>query len=89
MPDNRIARAPAERAPRQRKRSDTFSNYRDWRAFLTAVQAPAAYASVATALKAGHGWLTGRGGWTAERGGETCSWLLGESGLVSRKTLGV
>jgi hypothetical protein len=42
---------------------DAFSNYRDWRAFLTAltaVQVPAAaYASLATSLKAGHGWLTG------------------------------
>jgi len=68
--------------------SGAFSNYRDWRAFLAAVQAPAAYASVATALKAGHGWLTGRGSVT-DRGSETCTWLLGESGLVSRKTLGV
>jgi hypothetical protein len=57
MPYIRIARAA-----HQRNRSDTFSNYRDWRAFLGALgagQAPAAYASVATALKAGHAWLTG------------------------------
>ena len=74
-------------------RSDTFSNYRDWRAFLAAVQAPAAYANVATALKAGHDWLTGRK-WMADRGVESsgttpCNWLLGESELVARKTLGV
>ncbi len=56
------------------QRSQTFSNYRDWRAFLAAVQAPAAYASVATALKAGHSWLTG---------------LASGEGLASRKTLGV
>jgi hypothetical protein len=78
----------AARFAHERNHSDTFSNYRDWRAFLTAVQAPAAYASVTTALKAGHDWLTGRG-WTRERGNETCSWLLGEPELVSRKTLGV
>ena len=83
MPYVRIARAA-----HQGNRSDTFSNYRDWRAFLAAVQAPAAYASVATALKAGHAWLTGRG-WMADRGRETCSLLLGESDLSSRKTLGV
>jgi hypothetical protein len=52
MANVRMARAAHERR-------HTFSNYRDWRAFLAAVQAPAAYASVATALKAGHGWLTG------------------------------
>ena len=52
MPYVRVARAAHERR-------QTFSNYRDWRAFLAAVQAPAAYANVATALKAGHGWLTG------------------------------
>jgi hypothetical protein len=83
MPYTRVKRAALER-----QHSDTFSNYRDWRAFLTAVQAPAAYASVATALKAGHNWLTGRG-WMADRGSETCSWLLGETDLVARKTLGV
>lgn len=43
------------------RHSDSFSNYRDWRAFLAAVPVPAAYASVATALKAGHAWLTGSG----------------------------
>jgi hypothetical protein len=43
----------------KRRHCDSFSNYRDWRAFLAAVQAPAAYASVATALKAGHAWLSG------------------------------
>jgi hypothetical protein len=69
-------------------RSDNFSNYRDWRAFLAAVQAPAAYAGVTTALKAGHDWLTGRR-WTEDGGTEACNWLLGESELVSRKTLGV
>jgi hypothetical protein len=52
MPYVRVARAAHERR-------QTFSNYRDWRAFLAAVQAPAAYATVATALKAGHGWLSG------------------------------
>jgi hypothetical protein len=66
MPYARVSHAPHE----QRQ---TFSNYRDWRAFLAAVQVPAAYASaatanMATALKAGHAWLTG---------------------LASRKTLGV
>jgi hypothetical protein len=55
-----MAYARIARVARPGNRPDTFSNYRDWRAFLTAVQAPAAaYASVATALKAGHGWLTG------------------------------
>lgn len=67
MPYVRVARPVHER-------SQTFSNYRDWRAFLAAVQAPAAYASVATALKAGHSWLTG---------------LASGEGLASRKTLGV
>jgi hypothetical protein len=52
MPHSPIARAFHER-------SGAFSNYRDWRAFLAALQAPAAYMSVATALKAGHEWLTG------------------------------
>jgi hypothetical protein len=52
MPYVRVARTALERG-------QTFSNYRDWRAFLGAVQAPAAYANVATALKAGHAWLTG------------------------------
>jgi hypothetical protein len=88
MPDTRMARVA-----HARKHSDTFSNYRDWRAFLGAIQAPAAYATVATALKAGHEWLTGRG-WMAERAGETYGRLLDESGLVSsglvsNKTLGV
>jgi hypothetical protein len=45
----------------ERRHCDSFSNYRDWRAFLAAVQVPAACASVATALKAGHAWLTGSG----------------------------
>jgi hypothetical protein len=72
MPDARIVRRAHEG-----KTSDTFSNYREWRAFLGAVQAPAACASVATALEAGHDWLTGRG-WMANRGGETRSWLLTE-----------
>ncbi len=54
MPYIRVTRAAHER-------SQTFSNYRDWRAFLATVQAPAAYANVATALKAGHDWLTGLG----------------------------
>jgi hypothetical protein len=83
-----MAPNPMTRTRRERKRSATFSNYRDWRAFLTAVQAPAAYASVATALKAGHGWLTG-GAWVADPAGQSCSWLMGESGLAARKTLGV
>jgi hypothetical protein len=52
MPYIRVARAAHERG-------QAFSNYRDWRAFLAAIQAPAAYASVATALNAGHAWLTG------------------------------
>jgi hypothetical protein len=54
MPHIRVVRAAHELR-------HTFSNYRDWRAFLAAMQAPAAYASVATALKAGHAWLTGHG----------------------------
>jgi hypothetical protein len=77
------------RAAHPGNRSEPFSNYRDWRAFLAAIQAPAAYASVATALKAGHGWLTGRGRMADRRGREACSWLLGESDLGPRKTLGV
>jgi len=72
MPDTRIVR----RAP-EGKTSDTFSNYRNWRAFLGAVEAPAACASVATALEAGHDRLTGRG-WMANRGSENRSWLLAE-----------
>jgi hypothetical protein len=67
MPYIRVARAIHER-------SQTFSNYRDWRAFLAAVQAPAAYASVATALKAGHGWLAS---------------LASSQGLAASETLGV
>lgn len=78
---------PHNRVPHDR--SDTFSNYRDWRAFLTAIQAPVTYASVATALKAGHDWLTGHASNVTDRGAETCNWLLGEAELVSRKTLGV
>jgi hypothetical protein len=83
MADTRIARRAHEG-----KHSDTFSNYRNWRAFLGAVEAPAACSSVAKALAAGHDWLTGRG-WMADLGSGTRSWLLAESGLVSRKTLGV
>ena len=41
-------------------RTSGFSNSRDWRSFLSSAQ-PTAYANVATALKAGHAWLTGRG----------------------------
>jgi hypothetical protein len=78
---------PHRRTPHDR--SDTFSNYRDWRAFLTAIQAPVTYASVATALKAGHEWLNGHASSVADRGTETCNWLLGEPDLASRKTLGV
>jgi hypothetical protein len=40
-------------------RTSGFSNSRDWRSFLSGAQ-PTAYANVATALKAGHTWLTGR-----------------------------
>jgi hypothetical protein len=40
-------------------RTSGFSNSRDWRSFLSGAQ-PTAYANVATALKAGHAWLTGR-----------------------------
>jgi hypothetical protein len=85
MPDSRVARAAPER-----KRAGAFSNGRDWRAFLAAVQAPAAYSTVATALEAGHTWFTGHA-WAAGKGTETksCSWLLEESGLVAHKTLGV
>jgi hypothetical protein len=83
MPETRTARIAHERS-----HTETFCNYRDWRAFLTAIPVPAACASVATALKAGHDWLTGRG-WMAESGSETCTRLLGDSGLVAGKTLGV
>jgi hypothetical protein len=55
-------------------RSDTFSNYRDWRAFLTAIQAPVTCASVATALKAGHDWLTGHASSVAEPKPATGCW---------------
>jgi hypothetical protein len=72
MPDTRIVRRAHEG-----KNSDTFSNYRDWRAFLGAVEAPAACTSVATALEAGHDRLTGRG-WMADRGSGTRSWLLAQ-----------
>lgn len=54
-------------------RTSGFSNSRDWRSFLSGTQ-PTAYANVATALKAGHAWLTGRGrayGWLAARVSET------------------
>jgi hypothetical protein len=73
-----------------RKRSDIFSNGRDWRAFLAlaAVQAPAAYSSVATALRAGHAWFAGHAG-RAEEGTEACNRLLDEAGLGTHKTLGV
>ena len=71
-------------------RSDTFSNYRDWRAFLAALQAPVVtYANIATALKAGHDWLTGHATSVAGRGAESCTWLLGEPDLAARKTLGM
>jgi hypothetical protein len=85
MPDSRVARAAADR-----KRAGAFSNGRDWRAFLAAVQTPAAYATVATALEAGHAWFTGHAG-VADKGteNESCSWLLEESGLMAHKTLGV
>jgi hypothetical protein len=75
-------------------RTNKFSNCRDWRSFLSAAQTPPAYTSVATALKAGHDWLTGRG-WrnnrTADRESTYCKWLLGSAGLISGtgKTLGV
>jgi hypothetical protein len=51
-------------------RTSGFSNSRDWRSFLSGAQ-PMAYANVATTLKAGHAWLTGRGraqGWLGPRG---------------------
>jgi hypothetical protein len=59
-------------------RTSGFSNSRDWRSFLSGAQ-PTAYANVATALKAGHTWLTGR------------SWAQGLVGSVSGtgKTLGI
>jgi len=72
MPDARIVRKAHEG-----KNSDAFSNDRNWRAFLGAVEAPAACSSVATALEAGHDRLTGRG-WMANRGSENRSWLLAE-----------
>jgi hypothetical protein len=76
MSDARVERRIVRRA-HEGKNSDAFSNYRDWRAFLGAVEAPAACSSVAAALEAGHDWLTGRG-WMANRGSETRSWLLAE-----------
>lgn len=75
MPDTRIERAGRERQGLIIARSRGFSNSRDWHSFLAAAQ-PTAYASVATALKAGHAWLTGRGwahGLLAVRGSERCS----------------
>jgi hypothetical protein len=74
-------------------RTSGFSNSRDWRSFLSGAQ-PMAYANVATTLKAGHAWLTGRGrarGWLGTRGSETSRSLRVEDGLVSGagKTLGV
>ena len=72
MPDTRTVRRAHEG-----RNSDSFSNDRDWRAFLGAVEAPAAGASIATALEAGHDWLTGRG-WRADPGNGTRSWLLAE-----------
>ncbi len=80
--------------PTSEERQNKFSNCRDWRAFLAHLQAPPAYTSVATALRAGHAWLSGRG-WpsnaTSDRKSPYCDWLLGSAGLVSstRKTLGV
>jgi hypothetical protein len=74
----------AREAP-DRKGSAAFSNYREWRAFLVEVQVPAACTSVATALAAGHAWLTG--GLWADRGDAPGGGLLGALG--SRKTLGV
>lgn len=71
-----------------------FSNCRDWRSFLSRAEAPPAYTGVATALKAGHAWLTGRGwlgGVASSRKSDSCNWLLGSTGLIagSRKTIGV
>jgi hypothetical protein len=91
MPDTSVERCASP--GRSNARTRGFSNCRDWRSFLAAAQ-PTAYTSVATALKAGHAWLTGHGwayGWLADRGRETCNSLLGEGGLVSgtRKTIGV
>lgn len=74
-------------------RRNKFSNCRDWRSFLLATQAPPAYTSVATALKAGHDWLTGRAWRPSKPGRESpyCNELLGSAGLIpgTRKTLGV
>jgi hypothetical protein len=74
-------------------RHNKFSNCRDWRAFLSAAQVPPGYTNVATALKAGHDWLTGHG-WRPNKPGREsayCKWLLGSAGLISGtgKTLGM
>lgn len=87
-----MAQIPTQ--PRSKGRQTKFSNCRDWRSFLSGSQLPPAYVSVATALKAGHAWLSGRGGLgsaTPERKSEYCQWLLGSASLISgaRKTLGV
>jgi hypothetical protein len=65
-------------------RTSGFSNSRDWRSFLSAAQ-PTAYANVATALRAGHAWLTGRG-WA--QGTRLGAELVG-SVSGTRKTVGV
>jgi hypothetical protein len=70
---------PHRRTPHDR--SDTFSNYRDWRAFLTAIQAPVTYASVATALKAGHEWLNGHASSVADRGNRNLQLVAGRARL--------
>jgi hypothetical protein len=75
VPDTSIERAGPEGPGLSITRSRGFSNSRDWHSFLAAAQ-PTAYASVATALKAGHAWLTGQRwaqGLLAARGSESCS----------------
>jgi hypothetical protein len=61
-----------------------FSNARDWASFLTAAQCAVVGPSLATALQAGHEWLSGG----AER---TYRWLFVDGTLIAgaRKTLGI
>jgi hypothetical protein len=64
--------------------SNKFSNCRDWRSFLTAAQCAVVGPSLATALQAGHQWLSGGAA-------KTYRWLFIDGTLVAgaRKTLGI
>ena len=76
-------------------RQNKFSNCRDWRAFLSAAQVPPGYTNVATALKAGHDWLTGHA-WRPNKAGREGAFIANgcweaRAGLISGtgKTLGM